>query len=166
MPRYFRQSISKGLRFRILERDHFRCRYCGARAPEVELHIDHILPVSLGGGNDQHNLCAACKSCNLAKHARLVKLDEIEKFEALWFLEPIKLKQLRAMVATPEEEEWLLGQMDEINLRERDPSCSEMLEFGLSESAAQIATDDYMSQLLSDAYFDSLRDEGYGGYLQ
>ena len=62
-----RQELSKAKKFQILERDGFACRYCGARAPEVRLHVDHVTPVSRGGTNDDDNLVAACADCNLGK---------------------------------------------------------------------------------------------------
>lgn len=65
-----RRKIAEGTRFRVLQRDKFRCRYCGAHGSETELHIDHIQPVSAGGTNDQLNLVTSCKACNLGKHAR------------------------------------------------------------------------------------------------
>lgn len=46
-----RIPIGKKLRFEILKRDAFACRYCGRRAPNVELHIDHVVPVARGGRN-------------------------------------------------------------------------------------------------------------------
>jgi 5-methylcytosine-specific restriction endonuclease McrA len=30
-------------RFRILNRDGFACRYCGRKAPDVMLQVDHIV---------------------------------------------------------------------------------------------------------------------------
>lgn len=66
-----RRSLSKRLRFAVLERDGFACRYCGASAPDVQLHIDHHKPVSRGGTNDAENLVTACADCNLGKHAFL-----------------------------------------------------------------------------------------------
>lgn len=33
-------------RFRILERDNFTCQYCGNKAPDVILHVDHKIPFS------------------------------------------------------------------------------------------------------------------------
>ena len=41
-----RQVISKKLRFEIFKRDSFRCQYCGASAPEVLLHLDHLKPIA------------------------------------------------------------------------------------------------------------------------
>lgn len=66
-----RTRIRDGLRFRVLKRDRFRCRYCGAHGSEVELHIDHVQPVSAGGTNHPSNLVTACRSCNLGKHAEV-----------------------------------------------------------------------------------------------
>lgn len=65
-----RKPISKGLRFDVFKRDDFTCQYCGAHPPEVILHIDHITPVKLGGGNEIDNLITACAPCNLGKSAR------------------------------------------------------------------------------------------------
>lgn len=69
-----RKSTGKKQRFRIFNRDGFRCRYCGRTSAEVILHADHIVSVSEGGGNDDSNLVTACSDCNLGKGKnRLVK---------------------------------------------------------------------------------------------
>lgn len=65
-----RKSIGKKLRFEVMKRDSFSCQYCGAKAPDVLLHIDHIAPVAKGGDNDILNLITACSSCNLGKGSR------------------------------------------------------------------------------------------------
>ncbi|MBN1474350.1 MAG: HNH endonuclease [Syntrophaceae bacterium] len=62
-----RENIPKKIRFEVFKRDSFKCQYCGAAAPEVLLHIDHIKPVSEGGSNDITNLVTACSKCNLGK---------------------------------------------------------------------------------------------------
>lgn len=59
--------ISKRLRFEILRRDEHTCQYCGEKAPNVTLHVDHVIPVTLGGTDKPENLVAACKDCNLGK---------------------------------------------------------------------------------------------------
>lgn len=64
-------KISPGLRYRIMQRDRFRCRYCGKTAGETPLHVDHVQPVSAGGSSNSLNLVTACKGCNLGKHASL-----------------------------------------------------------------------------------------------
>lgn len=65
-----RKPISKKTRFEVFKRDSFKCVYCGASAPDVLLHIDHIKPVAEGGDNDLLNLVTACASCNQGKGAR------------------------------------------------------------------------------------------------
>lgn len=65
-----RRSIPLGVRFSVLERCNFACQYCGRRAPEVALHVDHVMPVALGGTGDESNLTAACEDCNLGKSGR------------------------------------------------------------------------------------------------
>jgi hypothetical protein len=60
-------AVSKRLRFEILRRDNHTCQYCGETAPNVTLHVDHVVPVTLGGSDKPDNLVAACKDCNLGK---------------------------------------------------------------------------------------------------
>ena len=67
MPENKRKSISKRMRFNVLKRDRFTCQYCSAKPPKVPLEIDHILPVSKGGGNNIDNLITACFDCNRGK---------------------------------------------------------------------------------------------------
>ena len=65
-----RRDISDRQRFRILVRDGFRCKTCGAsplKESGVELHVDHILPWSKGGETVDENLECKCKQCNLGK---------------------------------------------------------------------------------------------------
>jgi HNH endonuclease len=85
-----RKAISKTLRFEVFKRDSFKCQYCGAEAPNVLLHIDHIKPVAEGGTNELTNLITSCMPCNLGKrdvplddHAAVnkarVQLDELQE---------------------------------------------------------------------------------------
>lgn len=68
-----RLHIGKSQRFRILSRDGFQCRYCGAKAGFwTELEIDHVMPVSKGGTNHGENLITACERCNRGKGAKIV----------------------------------------------------------------------------------------------
>lgn len=64
-------------RFNVLHRDNFTCRYCGAKAPDVELQVDHITPVTLGGRATMDNDVTACHSCNQGKKNK--SLAELEK---------------------------------------------------------------------------------------
>lgn len=62
-----REPITPRTRYEVFERDGYTCQYCGAKASDVELHVDHIVPVSKGGGNGLDNLVTACATCNLGK---------------------------------------------------------------------------------------------------
>jgi 5-methylcytosine-specific restriction endonuclease McrA len=58
------------LRWRVLQRDRFRCRACGtspAVDSSVNLHVDHITPWSVGGQTIIENLQTLCDKCNLGK---------------------------------------------------------------------------------------------------
>jgi hypothetical protein len=60
-------AITKRTRFEVLRRDKHTCQYCGEKAPDVILHIDHVVPRALGGDDKPGNLVAACKDCNSGK---------------------------------------------------------------------------------------------------
>jgi 5-methylcytosine-specific restriction endonuclease McrA len=67
--RRVRDPLPAALRFRILARDGFRCRYCGRQGstPGVVLHVDHVVPLAVGGTSREDNLRTACEECNLGK---------------------------------------------------------------------------------------------------
>lgn len=65
-----RKALSAKTRFEVFKRDKFTCQYCGAKAPDVILHCDHIQAVKNGGSNDILNLLTACQDCNGGKGAR------------------------------------------------------------------------------------------------
>jgi len=57
---------------RILERDHYRCQYCGLDAMSsfensLVMSVDFVLPRARKGKKDPSNLVAACRPCNLIK---------------------------------------------------------------------------------------------------
>lgn len=51
----------------LIERDGESCIYCEATGPLV---VDHMVPVQLGGTDDEDNLALACKACNAGKAGR------------------------------------------------------------------------------------------------
>ncbi len=65
-------AITPKIRFEVFKRDDFTCRYCGRKTPQVVLEVDHIVPVSKGGGNDIDNLVTSCWECNRGKGATLL----------------------------------------------------------------------------------------------
>jgi len=64
------RSVPLKIRLKVLDRDTYRCVFCG-RSPAtdigVKLHIDHILPFSKGGKTALDNLQTLCYECNLGK---------------------------------------------------------------------------------------------------
>ncbi|MEZ4867587.1 MAG: HNH endonuclease [Caldilineaceae bacterium] len=63
----------------VLQRDEFRCIYCGMRSGErrgsifltkSDFTIDHIVPRSRGGVNSWGNTACACSPCNQRKGDR------------------------------------------------------------------------------------------------
>lgn len=65
-------SVKSSQRIRVLERDRFTCQYCGAKAPEVRLEVDHVIPRSQGGRHGLANLVTACFTCNRGKRDKLI----------------------------------------------------------------------------------------------
>ncbi len=65
-----RKPLSRSMRFAVLRRDSFTCRYCGRKAPFVELEVDHISPYSTVREHALENLGASCLDCNRGKGAK------------------------------------------------------------------------------------------------
>ena len=52
-------------------RQNDQCGYCGtilSQLPETNVHLDHIVPLSLGGAHTISNVVFACSACNLSKN--------------------------------------------------------------------------------------------------
>lgn len=60
------QITGKQIRARFAQFDHC-CAYCGA---DGDLHIEHVVPISKGGGHAIGNIVPACKDCNYSKRDR------------------------------------------------------------------------------------------------
>ena len=63
-------NTTLSIRFLVLQRDGFKCSYCG-RTPltdnKVELQVDHVVPKSKGGSDAMSNYLTACRECNVGK---------------------------------------------------------------------------------------------------
>ena len=66
-----RRLISGTTRQNVLMRDNYTCQICGATVKDgAKLEIDHIIPSSKGGTNDENNLQVLCQQCNREKRDR------------------------------------------------------------------------------------------------
>lgn len=63
----------------IANRANYRYEYC--RAPEsvfnFHFEVEHIIPVSLDGSDDEPNLALSCQSCNVFKSDCIAVFDEV-----------------------------------------------------------------------------------------
>ncbi len=69
-----RRGLSTRIRFKIFKRDDYTCQICGRSYAEhkVVLEVDHKVPASKGGGDDETNLHTACWDCNRGKRDDLL----------------------------------------------------------------------------------------------
>lgn len=66
-------NIKRGMKFsrvNILQRDGFRCQYCGVHGRIDELNYDHVVPRSQGGRTVWDNITTSCYPCNKKKANR------------------------------------------------------------------------------------------------
>jgi len=68
-------TVTKKLKEKILENANYECEYCGVKLNEYNSTIDHKIPLSKGGTNEESNLAAACTKCNMLKADKI--LDSI-----------------------------------------------------------------------------------------
>ncbi|MGH9425316.1 MAG: HNH endonuclease [Terriglobia bacterium] len=81
-------SLSKVELQRLVEsRAGQRCEYCRMHQSlqGASFHLEHIMPVSLGGTDDPDNLAWACPRCNLKKSNRVMIVDPATRMEVHLF---------------------------------------------------------------------------------
>lgn len=65
-----KRVIGSRLRWKILQRDNFRCQICGSAAEHnVNLEVDHKKSIYDGGSDEESNLWTLCFECNRGKHS-------------------------------------------------------------------------------------------------
>ena len=70
------------LRWVVLNRDNFTCQYCGRKAPDVILHVDHKKSRIDGGNDELDNLVTACASCKIGKNEESLGIPRDLSFSA------------------------------------------------------------------------------------
>lgn len=63
-----REPIPEAVKLVVWARDGGKCVKCGS---DRDLHFDHIIPVSKGGGNSEANIQILCERCNLQKGSKI-----------------------------------------------------------------------------------------------
>jgi len=65
---------------KVFARDGYRCRLCGCKTPKhlrgknqpISPELDHIVPISAGGGHTWDNVQCACRTCNIRKSGKVL----------------------------------------------------------------------------------------------
>jgi 5-methylcytosine-specific restriction endonuclease McrA len=77
-------TLEEGVR--ILERDLYRCRYCGLDGMAsfdnaLAMSVDFVVPRARKGKKDPQNLVACCRACNMIKGRTVYKsFDEAKAY--------------------------------------------------------------------------------------
>jgi hypothetical protein len=59
-----RKRLNAAQRRKIHEKTHGHCAYCGCELPLKDMQVDHVVPLSGGGADEEPNMLPACRSCN------------------------------------------------------------------------------------------------------
>ena len=67
--KFYHRDIKAKAKYKVFERDGFRCVYCGVSIHEYDrgFVLDHVVPKSFGGDDTLYNLASSCHECNSGK---------------------------------------------------------------------------------------------------
>jgi 5-methylcytosine-specific restriction endonuclease McrA len=63
-------ELSVGLFDKLYKYQQGKCACCKEDLKKVKPHMDHIMPLALGGSNTDNNIQLLCSTCNHKKHAK------------------------------------------------------------------------------------------------
>lgn len=63
-------ELTPGLYVRLLAVQRGKCAVCKTSIKNIRAHLDHQMPIALGGLNTDSNMQLLCPPCNLSKHAK------------------------------------------------------------------------------------------------
>ena len=66
------------------------CAHCGKSVAGDAQTIDHIIPKSKGGTDDQRNLMPLCKFCNKHRGTNKIEVSEFYPFATQWALDDFR----------------------------------------------------------------------------
>lgn len=79
--KHYRQPVNYGEYLKLLWQVPLECAWCGRKPPEVILHIDHVVPSSVGGSSVRRNLQFLCSEHNLQKSNQREVVDSWLNFQ-------------------------------------------------------------------------------------
>lgn len=137
-----RNEITHKLRFEVLERDNFTCRYCGRspqNTPGLTLEVDHIIPLYAGGDNSLDNLVTACWECNEGKKDKQILLEDkkykLHKDDILKLYEDGNIENWKNFLKQDkykDEREFLYDYNERINHPFCQKNCTTCIDSGMS----------------------------------
>jgi HNH endonuclease len=86
MLRFVDRPVTKEEGIAILERDGYRCQYCGLDGMAsfenaLNMSVDFVMPRARKGKKDPRNLVACCRSCNMIKGTRIYRdFDDAKQY--------------------------------------------------------------------------------------
>ena len=84
--RFVDRPVSKEEGIEILERDGYRCQYCGLDGMAsfenaLNMSVDFVVPRARKGKRDPRNLVACCRSCNMIKGTKIYRdFDDAKQY--------------------------------------------------------------------------------------
>lgn len=63
-------KLSKDLRSKLMQKQGHKCAACAASLTVVKPHLDHIMPLALGGRHEDRNMQLLCWLCNQQKRSK------------------------------------------------------------------------------------------------
>jgi len=63
-------SLSQGLMSKLMKLQKSKCACCRISLTNTKIHLDHIMPIALGGEHTDFNIQLLCQTCNQQKHAK------------------------------------------------------------------------------------------------
>ena len=73
-------DLRRASRQALYDRAGGKCEYCGREIEYHEMQLHHVVPVSMNGTNNPHNLMCLCSECHHLIHGNaVVNHDLIEK---------------------------------------------------------------------------------------
>ena len=70
-------DLKQQSRRKLHERAGGKCEYCGRELDYHEMQLHHVVPASMNGTNNRHNLMCLCPECHHLIHANAVVNHEL-----------------------------------------------------------------------------------------